>query len=85
MKQPFPASDRVEQGLLVGECKWSSNPVGMDILQDLIRKSELLQPKRSWEGITYLLFSKSGFTPAVEEQASIEKNIRLISVEECLF
>ena len=73
-----------EQGLLVGECKWSSNPVGMDILQDLIRKSELLQPKRSWEGITYLLFSKSGFTPAVEEQASIEKNIWLISVEECL-
>ena len=73
-----------EQGLLVGECKWSSNPVGMVILQDLIHKSELLQPKRSWEGITYLLFSKSGFTPTVEEQASIEKNIWLISVEECL-
>ena len=84
MKHPFPASDRVEQGLLIGECKWSSNPVGIDILQDLIRKSEMLQPRRSWESITYLLFSKSGFTPAVEEQASIEKNIWLISVEECL-
>jgi len=60
MKHPFPASDRVEQGLLVGECKWSSNPVGMDILQDLIRKSELLQPNRSWDSITYFLFSKSG-------------------------
>jgi len=74
----------VEQELLVGECKWSSNPIGIDILQDLVRKTELLQKGRAWESITYFLFSKSGFTPALAEQASVEKNLRLISVEECL-
>jgi len=62
----------------------ASKPVETDILQDLIRKSEMLLPGISLEGITDLLFSKSGFTPAVEEQAAIKKNIRLISVEDCL-
>jgi len=73
-----------EQGLLVGECKWSADPVGTDILQDLKRKTQLLQSMKSWESITYFLFAKSGFTPAIREQASIEPNVQLISAADCL-
>ena len=79
----FAISDS-ERALLVGECKWSANPVGSDILQDLKRKTQTLQPMKSWDNVTYFLFAKSGFTQALQEQASIEENIHLISVEDCL-
>jgi hypothetical protein len=73
-----------EQALLVGECKWSANPVGIDILHDLKRKTQTIPQTKSWENITYFLFAKSGFTPALRKQASIEENIHLISVKDCL-
>lgn len=73
-----------ERMLLMGECKWSANPVGIDILQDLKQKVETLQAARTWESISYFLFSKSGYTPALQEQASRDKNIHLVSVANCL-
>ncbi len=73
-----------EQTLLVGECKWSANPVGIDILQDLKHKAQFLQAKKSWDNIAYFLFAKSGFTSALQQRAATEKNIHLISVEEIL-
>jgi len=79
----FAISDS-DRALLVGECKWSVNPVGIDILQDLQRKTQTLQALRLCESVAYFLFSKSGFTPALQQQASIEENIHLVSVEECL-
>ncbi len=72
-----------EKALIVGECKWSVNPIGMDILGDLKNKTHLLQKNESWESTAYFLFSKSGFTPALQEQAARE-GVRLISVEDCL-
>jgi hypothetical protein len=72
-----------ERALLAGECKWSVNPVGSDILEDLKRKTHLLRQIKSWERITYILFSKSGYTAALQEQATRE-DVKLISVEECL-
>jgi len=73
-----------EQALLVGECKWSVHPVGIDILQDLKRKAQLLQVMKSWDNIAYFLFAKSGFTLPLQQQASVDENIRLISIEEIL-
>ena len=73
-----------ERALLVGECKWSTSPVGSDILEDLKRKTQMLQRTKSWDRITYFLFAKSGFTPALQEQASKEEDVHLISVEDCL-
>jgi AAA+ ATPase superfamily predicted ATPase len=73
-----------ERALLVGECKWSVNPVGTNILQDLKKKRLALQATKSWENIRYFLFSKSGYTPVLQEQASRDENIHLVSVLECL-
>jgi AAA+ ATPase superfamily predicted ATPase len=73
-----------ERALLVGECKWSANPIGSDILHDLKRKTQMLLRTKSWDRITYFLFAKSGFTPALQEQASTEVDVHLIPVEECL-
>lgn len=78
------ASSDSERALLVGECKWFANLVGIDILQDLRRKTKILQATNSWKSINYFLFAKSVFTPALKVQACLDENIRLISVEECL-
>jgi AAA+ ATPase superfamily predicted ATPase len=72
-----------DRAILVGECKWSVNPVGSDILEDLKRKTRTLQAMKSWDRITYFLFAKSGFTPALQEQAA-QENIQLVTVDECL-
>ncbi len=71
-------SDSAER-LLVGECKWSNNLIGLDILEDLQRKTKLLAAKSSWK-ITYALFSKSGFTPALEARAESE-GVQLVHVD----
>ncbi len=73
-----------EAALLAGECKWSVNPVGMNILQELKQKVEVLQAARSWERISYFLFSKAGYTPALQEQASRDETLHLVSAADCL-
>jgi hypothetical protein len=73
-------SDR-ERALLVGECKWSVNPVGIDILEGLKRKTQLISSIQSWDNITYYLFSRSGFTPAVRQRVE-QEGIHLVAVSE---
>lgn len=73
-----------EEHLLAGECKWSVNPVGIDILEELQRKTRTLQADHpGWKKVDYFLFAKSGFTPAVQEQAA-QGAVHLVSAEECL-
>lgn len=48
-----------EKTFLVGEVKWSSKPIDVDVLEDLLRKSKLI----NFGGMyTFLLVSKAGFT-----------------------
>lgn len=58
--------------ILFGEAKYSDKPVGVNIYEDLKRKSE----KVDW-GINrreyFCLFSKSGFTPQIIDMAKKEK------------
>ncbi len=58
-----------EEFILVGECKYSNKKVGVDILEELERKSEKIELNLPIKN--YLLFSKSGFT---EDLLEIEKN-----------
>ena len=60
-----------DKALLVGECKWSSKPVGLNVLVDLQRKAKALQGEAGWQ-ITYALFAKSGFTPDLMALAQTE-------------
>lgn len=50
-----------DQAILVGECKWSAKPVGLNILVDLKRKAQALPVDAGWQ-VVYALFSKRGFT-----------------------
>jgi len=66
--------------LLLGECKWSVNPVGIDILNDLQQKRLLVDPPGRWPNVSYALFAKAGFTPALLERAAAE-GVRLVGPE----
>ena len=66
--------------LLLGECKWSVNPVGTDVLGDLQGKARLVDPDSRWPAISYMLFAKTGFTPAVVARAA-DESVRLVTPE----
>jgi AAA+ ATPase superfamily predicted ATPase len=62
--------------LIVGECKYSNKKVGIDILEDLKRKSLLIDTKKV---ITkYILFSKSGFTEELIKLKNSDETIVLV-------
>ena len=66
------AISRAEKQALVGECKWSINLVGIDILADLKQKAQALLREDKTIQLHYALFSRAGFTPALEQQAKDE-------------
>lgn len=67
--------------LLLGECKWSSRPVGVNLLEDLKRKGESVATGQEGARIGYALFARSGFTPALRRQAA-DEGVWLVSAEE---
>jgi len=64
----------------VGECKWSVNPVGINILDDLKQKSQVLIKDYGIQKVQFALFARIGFTPALEEKARVE-GIKLYTVD----
>jgi len=76
------AHDNERQGLFC-ECKWSSNKIGEDVLEGLMRKAALPQfsalPNRH-----YILFSKSGFTAGCQKAAASTMGVNLVSLQDML-
>jgi AAA+ ATPase superfamily predicted ATPase len=68
--------------LLVGECKWTNRPIGISIL-DKLKATVPYLPGGPWTRVTYALFAKSGFTEALQAQATTE-DILLIAAEDML-
>lgn len=63
---------------LFGECKWTNEKVGADVLETLIRRSRIFH-----YGKTHLyLFAKRGFTKSCEEAASKAGNVVLVQYKE---
>ena len=70
-----------ERSILVGECKWSVNPVGSGVITDLKRKMQILTRETSWARIEMILFSRAGFTAACRDQAAADQ-VRLVEIEQ---
>ena len=60
-----------EHAILLGECKWTSEPIGRAVVTDLMAKriNVLPDPPEAWR-VTYAFFSRSGFTPEARRAAS---------------
>lgn len=63
-----------ERRLLMGECKWSVRAVGIDVLEALQAKTHRVVQdlERAPTEIRYVLWSRSGFTPALQQRAEQE-------------
>ncbi len=70
-----------ERSALVGECKWSVNPVGMNILEDLKDRAAKMARESGIEHIHYALFSRRGFTKALKDHAA-KNDIGLFRVDD---
>jgi len=62
-----------EKKILFGEAKWSKKPVGIDIYDNLMRKSRLVDWNKEERAEYFCLFSKSGFTDNLLKRAKKEK------------
>jgi AAA+ ATPase superfamily predicted ATPase len=59
-------------GILFGEVKWSSKPLGTNILQDLKVKAARVQWGRKGRREVFALVSRAGYTPQMRKVARQE-------------
>jgi len=57
--------------ILLGECKWSVSPVGIDTLNDMMDKIALNKELVGYKEYLIYLFSKSGFTKALRDRDDV--------------
>jgi len=52
-----------DHAILLGECKWTAEPIRKRVVEDLLERAQQVipTPTESWH-VTYALFAKSGFT-----------------------
>lgn len=55
--------------MILGECKYWKDPVGINILRELEEKSKATSWNKAVRKTWYVLFSSSGFTPELETLA----------------
>lgn len=86
-----PANHRQEEIDLVakdgktyifGECKWRKEKLDLPVLNELKGKADIFSQNRT--GTYYILFSKSGFTDAVEKEAEKDSCILLVDLKEIM-
>ncbi len=70
------AIDRRSRTALLGECRWRRGKVGVDVLDDLKSRAMGLRKLAEYK-LHYMLFSRAGFTAALEERAKRER-VRLV-------
>jgi hypothetical protein len=73
-----------DEGVLLGECKWSTRPVGLNVLDALRARAEVFRGETGMapgEPVWYALFSRSGFTPDLLAEAEAERVV-LVSADD---
>lgn len=71
------ALDPDRKNLILGECKYWTEPVGVNILKDLERKAESVTWESGRRKTNYVLFSISGFTPELESYVATRPDVKL--------
>jgi len=66
-----------DESVIFGECKWTKDPINVDIMETLIRRGELFQYRDKY----YYLFAKCGFTNKCINAAKENHNINLVGFD----
>lgn len=67
-----------EEDAILVECKWTNKAVGIDILADLERKSNLMKPELGSRQVHFGMCSRSGFTPRLVQEAKQRQDPRVV-------
>lgn len=73
------AIDPEGKNLILGECKYWSDPVGISVLRDLEAKASAVSWERDCRKVWYVLFSASGFTEELKALAEGRDDVMLCS------
>ena len=71
------ALDPEEKNLILGECKYWAEPVGVSVLRDLEAKAASVPWERDNRKVWYILFSVSGFTAELVKEAESRTDLVL--------
>ena len=71
-----------ESEAILVECKWTSKPVGVDILAGLEQKANLIRPELENRPVRFALCSRSGFTSQLIEISQHRQDLMLLSLAE---
>lgn len=71
------AMDPDGENLILGECKFWKEPVGVSVLQTLENKSARVEWKKATRHVWYVLFSASGFTEELKQSAASRPDLLL--------
>ena len=74
------ANDRKDY--IFGECKWRNEKLDISVLRELKAKADIFSKKRN--DTYYYLFSKSGFTEAVIDEAKSDGRIVLVDLNDIM-
>lgn len=77
-------ADYERENCLVAECKYTSSPVKLEVL-DLLEAKISALPLRPRAIVHRWLFSRSGFDPRLKDQAARDDKLHLVSLEDLLF
>lgn len=61
--------DNKSKSIVLGDCFWREEPVGLESIQDLVRKTSSALPDSDEWNVYYIIFSASGWTTEAEEKA----------------
>ena len=67
--------------ILLGECKWGQKPVGREVIQALLHKTDKVLPGDATWQVHYAFFARQGFTEAAQALAA-EHNALLITLSQ---
>ena len=71
------ALDPEGKNLILGECKYWTEPVGVSVLRDLEAKTDSVAWERNNRKVWYVLFSASGFTDELIKEAESRTDLEL--------
>lgn len=77
-------ADYERENCLVAECKYTSSPVKLEVL-DLLEAKISALPLRPRAIVHRWLFSRSGFDPRLKDLAARDDKLHLVSLEDLLF
>ena len=78
MEIDITALDPEGGNLILGECKYWQDPVGLNVLRDLEKKAESVSWEKQNRHVWYVLFSTGGFTEELKNHIKGQENVLLV-------